>query len=286
MRPPMRSLGKMLVVVAIAGLALGAFVYASNARLLARQYPLAKVRLSGGGGGPDAVQRGKALADITGCTDCHRADLRGGVFDDEGWLHGVYYAANLTLKAQKYTDDDLARIVRLGVRPDGRGVIAMPAMGFVRLTDGEIADIIVFLRSLPAGGVEQPEHYIGPLDQWALWRRNLKPAIEYVDAERTKDPVDLGPPHDAARHLVRTVCAECHGGDLRGNGWDSGAPDLAVILAYGIPEFTRLLRTGIAADGKEHGLMSEVARSRLHKLSDEQIGGIHAYLTARARQGS
>lgn len=285
MRSPWRFAARANVAIMIVALVFCAFVYFSNARLLSRRYPVAAVTVPVASS-PDAAQRGKALADVTGCTDCHRADLRGGVFVDEGWLHGTYYAANLTLKAQQYSDADLARVVRLGVRPDGRGVIAMPAMGYVRLTDGEMADIIAFLRSLPPGGVEQPGHYVGPLDQWGVWREVLKPAVTYVDAERGKDPVDAGPQHDAARHLVRIVCAECHGGDLKGNGWDSGAPDLAVILAYGIPEFTRLLRTGVAADGKERGLMSEVAKSRLHKLTDEQIAGIHAYLTARAKPAS
>ena len=119
--------------------------------------------------GADAVARGKRLADLTGCTDCHREDLRGGLFADEGWLHGRYYASNLTRKARMYSDEDLARIVRDGVRPDGRGVMAMPSMGFVRLTDAEMADIVAFVRSLPAGGIEQPDHYIGPLDSWDLW---------------------------------------------------------------------------------------------------------------------
>ena len=259
------------------------YVYLSNARVLARRYPVAPVPLSVVGT-PEAIQRGKALADITGCIDCHRADLRGGVFADEGWLHGRYYASNLTLQAQNYSDEDLARIVRLGVRPDGRGVVAMPAFGFVRLTDGEMADIIAFLRSLPAGGSNQPEHFIGPLDQWDLWRgRTFKTAVTYVADERLKEPADAGPQYSAARHLAGIVCAECHGGDLKGNGWDSGAPDLAVILAYGVPEFTRLLRTGIGVDGKEHGLMTEVAKTRLYHLSDQQIADLHAYLSARAK---
>ena len=29
--------------------------------------------------------------------------------------------------------------------------------------------------------------------------------------------------------------------------------------------------------------MSDVAKSRLHHLSDDQLAGIHAYLTARAK---
>jgi hypothetical protein len=97
-------------------------------------------------------------------------DLRGGVFADDGWLHGRYYAANLTPKAQACSDADLARIIRLGVRPDGRGVVVMPSFAYVRLTDAETADLIAFIRSMPVGGADPPSHAIGPLDQWALWR--------------------------------------------------------------------------------------------------------------------
>jgi hypothetical protein len=56
-----------------------------------------------------------------------------------------------------------------------------------------------------------------------------------------------------------------------------------VIGAYGLPEFTRLLRTGIGVDGKEHGLMSEVAKARFRHFSDEEIAALHAYLSARAQ---
>jgi cytochrome c553 len=52
---------------------------------------------------------------------------------------------------------------------------------------------------------------------------------------------------------------------------------------YGLPEFTRLLRTGIGPDGKEHGLMTAVSKDRLRHLSDQEIADLHAYLVARAK---
>lgn len=273
----------LLIAMAVAAVGFCASVYVANKRLLDRRYPVAPVTVPVATGS-DAVQRGQWLSTLTGCSDCHGKDLRGSLFADEGWLHGRYYASNLTRKARTYADEDLARIVRDGVRPDGRGVAAMPAMGFVRLTDNEMADIIAFIRSMPVGGVDQPSHYIGPLDHWELWRgRIMKPAVDYVAAERGKDPADVGPEHDASRHLARIVCAECHGGDFKGNGWDTGAPDLAVIRSYGLPEFMRLLRTGIGADGKEHGLMTMVAKSRFSHLTDQEIAGLYAYLVARAK---
>jgi len=259
----------VLVPSMLATSGFGAYIYLANKRLLDRRYQVMRAPLPAAAG-PEAAQRGKRLADLTGCTDCHRKDLRGGPFGEEDWLHGYYYASNLTQKARTYSDEDLARIVRDGVRPDGRGVFAMPAMGFVRLTDDEMADVIAFIRSMPAGGTEQPDHFIGPLDRWDLWRGVVNPpAVSYVAAERVKDPAVVGPEHTVSRHLARIVCAECHGGDLKGNGWDSGAPDLAVVQAYGLPEFTRLMRTGIGVDGKEHGLMTAVARAQFKQFFDE-----------------
>ena len=271
----------LLGLVAL-GLAFCAYVYGSNQRLLARTYTVAPVSLVATSG-PEAIERGKALADITGCSDCHRPDLQGGLFGEDDWLHGRYFASNLTHKAREYSDADLARIVRDGVRPDGRGVVAMPSMGFVRLTDAQMADIIAFVRSRPVGGIDQPQHFIGPLDQLALWRGQFKPTVGYVASERMKNPPDAGVEHEAGRGVVAIVCVECHAGDLKGHGWDGDAPDLRVVLAYDASTFTRLLRTGVGADGKEHGLMSQIARDRLHKLSDDQIGAVFAYLTARAK---
>ena len=272
--------------VILAGLLLSsglAVIYLSNLRLLHRTYPVVPITLAADLA-PHAAERGKRLADITGCTDCHGANLRGKTFIDEGWWRGRYYSSNLTLKAREYSDAELARIVREGVRPDGMGVVAMPAFGFSRLTDAEMAAIIAFIRSMPPGGSVQPDHHTGPLDQWDLWIGKLKPAISYVASERKKAPPDLGPAHEYGRHLVAIACTECHGGDLTGNGWDSGAPDLAVIAAYSRELLVGLLSTGIGADGQQHGLMSQVSRDRLHHLTDGDISAIHEYLLERARR--
>jgi mono/diheme cytochrome c family protein len=150
-----RHYAKGLIGVIVAALGACFYVYVSNVRMLEHRYPVVPVPMPTASGS-DAVQRGKRLADLTGCTDCHRQDLRGGVFIDEGWMYGRYHASNLTLKAQLYSDEDLARIVRLGVRPDGRGMVAMPSFGFVRLTDREMADIIAFCGRCRRAGLINP----------------------------------------------------------------------------------------------------------------------------------
>lgn len=276
-----RAATRLLLVIVAAALAFCAYVYASNVRLLERRYPVQPLALAAASGA-DAVARGKALADITGCTDCHRANLQGGTFVDEGWLRARYYASNLTRRARVYSDADIARVVRDGVRPDGHGVVSMPSFGYVRLTDAEMADILAFLRSMPEGGPEQPDHHLGPLEHWALWRGEFQPTVGYVASERRKHLPDAGAQHESGRHIVGIVCVECHGGDLKGHGWDGTAPDLRVVQAYDADAFRRLLRTGIGADGQEHGLMSRVARDRLHRLSDGEIAAVFGYLQARA----
>ena len=276
------SLARVVSLALAAALIGGVVAIAvANGHLVDQRYPVRPSAVTAAKG-IGSMARGKHLAEITGCTDCHGPDLRGRLFIDEGWWRGRYFASNLTLKAQAYGDGDLARIVRDGVRPDGSGVVAMPAFGYVRITDAELADILAFVRSLPPGGEVQPPHHIGPLDHWDLWRGTMKPAVRYVAAERAKTPAAAGTEHERARHLVGIVCAECHGGDLTGNGWDTGAPDLAVVSAYSLEQLRRLLRTGVGPDGRQLGLMSRVAQDRLHHLSDDEIGDIHAYLLARA----
>jgi mono/diheme cytochrome c family protein len=180
--------------------------------MLEQRYPVVREPVQAAGDA-DAIARGRRLADITGCTDCHGADLRGKLFADDGWLHGRYYASNLTLKAKIWSDEELARIVRRGVRPDGHGVIVMPACGFVRLTDAEIADILAYVRSLPAGGSEQPDHWFGPLDQWDLWRGHgpRPPSPTSLPNAPSNQPTP-GPSTGCAAS-PSIVCAECHSGD-------------------------------------------------------------------------
>jgi mono/diheme cytochrome c family protein len=137
---------------------------------------------------------------------------------------------------------------------------------------------------MPVGGNEQPSHWMGPVEQWDLWRGAFQPTVRYVEVERRKTLPEADERHAAGRHIVAVACVECHGSDLKGHGWDGDAPDLRVVLAYDPTTFARLLRTGIGADGNEHGLMSEVARTRFSRLSEDQVSAIFGYLRERAVQ--
>jgi cytochrome c553 len=92
-----------------------------------------------------------------------------------------------------------------------------------------------------------------------------------------------GEPHHLGAYLARTVCTECHGFDLRGDG-SRRRPDLGIAAAYSLDAFARLMRTGKATGDRELPLMSRVARSRFASFTDDEIAALHGYLVARAKQ--
>ena len=62
------------------------------------------------------------------------------------------------------------------------------------------------------------------------------------------------------------------------------SPDLTIAGAYDLAGFTKLLRTGVPASGRELKMMSGTARSDLSHLNDGEIAQLYAYLAERAKR--
>ena len=100
--------------------------------------------------GPTAAY-GRYLANFTGCHGCHGFGLSGGRVagpPDEP------PASNLTpdpaTGIAHWTQDDFARALRQGVRPDGRAIDTfMPWPYFAGLTDDEVTALWLHVRSVP-----------------------------------------------------------------------------------------------------------------------------------------
>jgi mono/diheme cytochrome c family protein len=113
-----------------------------------------------------------------------------------------------------------------------------------------------------------------------------EPPVVPVAAASVAAPVAAAP---SGEHLVYIVgCVNCHHQTPK---QIINAPPLVLAKGYSPAEFTTLLRTGIARDGRDlyaqGSLMGIVAREQLSHLSDAEIGAIHAFLrndwtTARA----
>ena len=227
----------------------------------------------------EMINEGRRRADIFGCTSCHGAELHGRRMWDEPGAY-LIQSSNLTRASRRYSDEQLAQAIRQGVRHDGRALWGMPSEMFSRMNDEETAAVIAYIRSRPADGPERPAPRWWLPGRLQVIRGQFKPEPAYVAEARTKLPLAAGPDHAAGRHIAASVCSECHGPDLAGDG--KGTPDLAIAAAYDPADFHRLMRTGKAAGDRELRMMSGVARDRFSRFTDAEVEALHAYLKARA----
>lgn len=284
MRRVLKWLGILVAVVAGLACVALAYVYVSSERILDRTYtvPSTSIVVSADS---QSITVGRRLAQIRGCYGgCHGAQAEGRVFIDEPLLARLV-APNLPQVVRERSDEELERIIRHGIFPDGRSTLGMPSSMFHLLSDEDLGAILAFLRSLPASEGPQTEVSVGPLGRLGLALGQYTPQAALIDHEAPRPAVEASDSLAYGRYLALTVCTECHGLDLGGEP-DGGTPDLAIAAAYSDTAFVRLMRTGKALGDRELELMSEVARRRFSYFTDAEIRALHSFLQSRASQGT
>jgi cytochrome c553 len=263
-----------MVGVALIGLAV---IYARSHQVITKTYPVPLSWMAGASDAP-SVAEGERIARIRGCYGgCHGTRLEGEIFWDEPGVATIA-APNLTRIVRQYSDPELERVIRRGVRNNGRSVFVMPSDMFVGLADEDIQAIIAFLRSQPEEDGIGPRTEVGLIGRVGLTIGLFKPMAPGIVDSSPKtvprnDPVDWG------RYLVRTSCTECHGMELRGDGT---TPDLAIAGAFSEEAWDALMTLGTGLGGRDLELMGRVARSRFAYFSAEERGAVHTYLKAMA----
>jgi mono/diheme cytochrome c family protein len=266
-------------VVGACALAVGGAFAVSEAMI---RWPAEKPRVTlVASSDPGAVERGRRVAKLNGCHDCHGQKLEGLLFHDEMPIIRAW-GPNLSLALAEQSDADFDRAVRHGVAADGRRLWLMPSSAFTHLSDQEMADLMAYLRTYKPMGVKQPRLQVGHIGRVGVLLGQFR---SEADAIKTNGPLkleDLGPEHAAGRQIART-CIECHGQGLKGGGFLK-TPDLAIAASYDDEDFERLLHTGIAAGNRKVGLMTAVGRDRFSALTKPEIADLHGYLKARAQR--
>ena len=211
---------------------------------------------------PSLVARGRHLAQVRGCTDCHGDQLGGRSFIDDPAI-GHIVASNLTNGGRGLELDatDWERAVRHGVRPDGTPLMFMPAQDFAQLSDADVAALVSYARSLPAVADSARPTRIGPVGR-VLYVAGLFPLVpaEMMSHAATH----VAPPEEAATpefgKFMASTCVGCHGETLSG-GKLPGTPaamkaprNLTPDSTTGIgrwteEEFITALATGRRPDG-------------------------------------
>ena len=174
------------------------------------------------------IERGRYLYMSRGCSDCHGATGAGKdvINDGKGLL---IHAPNITTGSGSvvagYRPVDWVRTIRHGVKPGGEPLMVMPSEDYNRLTDGDLAALVAFVRQLaPAEGRAAIVQL--PTMVKALYGAGLmRDAAEKIDHTLApSQPVAEGvtPEHGA---YVANACIGCHGASLSGGKIPGTPPD-------------------------------------------------------------
>jgi cytochrome c553 len=259
-----------------------AYVFFASERALHRQYAAIDNRPLTVPVDAAGIAAGKHVAQLAGCMHCHGEKLNGGLVDDIPHLVRLV-APNISVLLPKYSDAQLATVLRKGVKPDGSSVMFMPSVMYRHLADEDLGRLIAYLRTIPATaeGVQEKTEVriigrtllaVGEFKPAALEIETLPPPANAVDAG---DPVSLG------RHLTMSYCSECHGQKLEGFE-PIHAPPLAVAKGYSAEAFSKLMHDGVPLGNRELKLMSATSRVRFSNFTPEEVAAVHAYLQSRS----
>ncbi|MCH7490140.1 MAG: c-type cytochrome [Gemmatimonadetes bacterium] len=237
------------------------------------------------------IARGQHLAEsIGGCQACHGPGMGGQLVEDMGPI-GVFHGPNLTTGTgglgNSYTDGELARAVRHGIKRDGRTVLFMPSMEFNWWPDEDLVAIVSYIRSLPPVDNAEPQSTVGLLgkllDQFDMLPMTIAPRIDH-EGDRPNAP-DPEPTAEYGQYLVMS-CFGCHGEGLSG-GKIPGAPATFPIPSNLTPhetglagwteaDFVTLLNTGARPDGSEMDPFMPIAMTSA--MNDIEKSALWAYL--------
>ena len=253
---------------------------------------------------PDAARmaRGKYLVEgILACANCHGVrDEKGRIIPEKGMAGGFHfvepmfdaYAPNITNDPEtgvgKWTDSQLAKAIREGVRPDGTILSPLMPVEYYRvLSDEDLASVILYLRTQPAVKAVVPK---------STWNFPLPPTygppLAKVKAPSPKDKVAYG------RYMVTLGhCMECHtprgekgmldasrlgaGGQSIKGPWGESisrniTPHADGLKDWSDAQISTAVRTGMDRQGNRY--RPPMAFDWYHNINDEDMSAITAYL--------
>jgi len=241
---------------------------------------------------PAVVERGKHLVEsVTACTgkDCHGADLSGGRTLEVGPL-ATLTAPNITPAGMLavYSDAALFRLLRHGVKMDGRSLRFMPVQDFAWLSDADLTAIVSYLPTVTP--VQKPN---GQTVIKTLGKVIDRSGGIVLDVARRvpHDKPDLAPPPSESKeygaYLAR-LCTGCHGERLSG-GPIPGAPssfavplnltpDATGLRGWTFEDFDRLLTAGVRKNGAKLNELMPI--ENFGKMNDVEKKALFAHLMA------
>ena len=240
---------------------------------------------------PASIERGKHVATIHMCQECHLDNLGGQTAGAPVMI--ILSVPNLTSGAggvgATNTDEDWVRAIRHGVGHDGRGLVLMPSRVWYYLSDEDLVDLIAYLKSLPPVDNEVPPTDLGPMGRVMLTLGQLPPeavvpdvtAIDH-DGSRPTAP-EPGVTVEYGEYLART-CTLCHGSNFNGQMISEGGPEYLApnltpggeVKLWSEADFMTTLRTGVTPSG--HQLIDMMPWKYFGQMTDDELKAVWLYL--------
>jgi mono/diheme cytochrome c family protein len=208
------------------------------------------------------LERGKYLATAIGkCTECHSPDFGGGTIIDSPEL-GTLSASNLTRGGvgAQYTDAEMIRVIRHGVKRDSTGALIMPCEDWIGMADDDVTAIVAYIRSMPDVTRELKPFELKPLGT-ALVGTGALPLIKVGTFDHSTVPPKSMVPDSTVEYGKYLAdiggCTGCHGPGLTGGPIPGAPPEMPPaanltptgIGHYSDAELETILRTGKRPDG-------------------------------------
>ncbi|MEW5940596.1 MAG: c-type cytochrome [Chloroflexota bacterium] len=239
-----------------------------------------------------SIARGKHIFQFRGCEACHGERLEGKTYLDDPAI-GKVIAGNLTRGeggfGASFTDEDWARAIRYGARPDGTPLLFMPATEFYFLSDDDLAAVIAYVKSAPPVDHVQPPSSLSFTGRAVM---TLVPEITFIPAELI--PMDAPRPiapepgvtPEYGEYLTLS-CKVCHGLTMSGGVIPGFPPDWppAANLTWGkgsrlpawdFTDFVTFMRTGV-----RHGKQVDpkyMPWTSYKFMTDEELQAVWVYL--------
>ena len=249
-----------------------------------------------------AIERGRYVAIASDCTACHtmpesKLPLAGGYKISTPF--GGIYASNITPDTEtgigSWTERDFFRAVRHGKGKEGEHLYpAMPYNAYVKLTDQDMHDLWMYMRSVKPIHYQVPETNLGfpynirlAMMGWnLLFFKNAGFQVDNSQSAQWNRGAYLveGPEHCAACHTAKNLI----GGDSRdylqgGNLGEWHAPDITPNPHTGIGSWSEQQVVDYLKLGSNHvavasGPMAEAVTNSTQHLTEDDLKAIAVYL--------
>jgi hypothetical protein len=282
----------LLAVIAVAALGGGIYVWRQCAAFDASIDKVYDIPIPNVVRSTDAavLARGKHLVEaMYPCvvSKCHGSDLSGGEPIPMGPV-ATFTGPNISAAGlgAAYSDGELARLLKHGIKKDGRSLRFMPVQDFGWMPDADIAAMISYLRTFP--GVDRPNGttVIKPLGK-VLDRREQFPldVARHIDHSMT-EVIPAPEPTVKYGSFVGRLCTGCHGDHLSGGRLPGSPPEIPTpanltphdsgMAGYTFEQFDEVLVKGVKRNGQKLDKFMPI--DAFGKMDDTEKHALFAYL--------